>query len=53
MASSVTVFVVASTFVFCEDPSVKNKRKTAELVPPAAGQTQIPYFMMMLYSNRN
>ena len=51
VASSVTVFAVSAIlFViigflcghFCR--KIQKKRKSAETVPPAGGQTQIPYY---------
>ena len=49
MASSITIFIVASTLFFiigflCGH-FCRKERKTAETVlPPAAEQTQIPYY---------
>ena len=48
MASSITIFVVASALFFivgylCGHFRQK-MRKTVETVPPAVGQTQIPYY---------
>ena len=48
VASSVTVFVVASILFFIVGflcgHFCRKERKPAEIVPPAAVQTQIPYY---------